>query len=69
MFLLMESAPLKLQKSYLLQQLTAFPFPFESTEAVEAAPLHVAWLAHCFVMAVAVSEQHTDKQQGLYFLH
>lgn len=31
-----------------------FPFPFESTEAEAEAPVHVAWLAHCFTMAVVV---------------
>lgn len=54
-----DSAPLKLHKLKLLQQLTVFPFPFESTEADEAAPLHVAQLAHCFTMAFVEPEQHT----------
>lgn len=57
----MDSAPLKLHKLWLLQQLTVFPFPLASTEADEAAPLQVAQLAHCFTMLFDAPEQHKTR--------
>lgn len=61
-----DSAPLKLHRSKVLQHVILFPFPFSSTEAAAAAPVHVALLAHCFTMALTKPGQqtHKTKQQG-----
>lgn len=55
----MDSAALKLHRLKALQQPTVFPFPSESMEAEDAAPLHVALLAHCFTMDFVEPEEHT----------